>query len=296
MSFILLLPRIIRHGLLWVALPILLGLTGCSTIKLAYNNSDELMYWWLDGYLDLQDGQKQFSRDTLSDLHRWHRQQQLPEYVALLKRLQTMAPNDITAAQVCAVTEDMRASVVTLLRFVEPAKAQIATQLKPDQLRAMRKKFDKTNKTWRNDWLEPDAESRLRHRTKQALNRFEDFYGRLDKPQRDVLQAWLSQSTFDPAISYAERERRQADTIQTLQRIGRDNLNPAQTQVAVRGVIERTLNSPNERYRAYIQELWNENCEGFAKLHNSTTPAQRQRLLDALRGYEADFKTLMAPK
>ena len=111
-----------------------------------------------------------------------------------------------------------------------------------------------------------------------------------------MLQAWLSQSAFDPAISYAERERRQADTIQTLQRIGRESVNPAQTQAAVRGVIERTFSSLNERYRAYSQELWNENCEGFAKLHNSTTPAQRQKLLEALRGYEADFKLLMAPK
>ena len=273
-----------------------MGLSGCSTIKLAYNNSDDLLYWWVDGYLDLQDGQKQFTRDALSDLHRWHRQQQLPDYVALLKRIQAMAPHDITAAQVCSVTEDMKTSFVTLLRFVEPANAQLAAQLKPDQLRAMRQKFDKTNKTWRSDWLEPDAEGRLRHRTKQALNRLEDFYGRLDKPQRDVLQAWLSQSAFDPAISYAERERRQADTIQTLQRIGRESVNPAQTQAAVRGVTERTLSSPNERYRAYSQALWNENCEGFAKLHNSTTPAQRQRLLDALRSYETDFKILMTAK
>ena len=274
----------------------LLGLSGCSTIKVAYNNSDDLIYWWLDGYLDLQDGQKQLARDSLSDLHRWHRQQQLPDYVALLKRIQAMAPNDITPAQVCAVTEDMKTSFVTLLRFVEPANAQLAAQLKPDQLQAMRKKFDKTNKTWRSDWLEPDAEGRLRYRTKQALNRLEDFYGRLDKPQRDVLHTWLSQSAFDPALSYAERERRQADTIQTLQRIARDNVNPAQTQAAVRGVTERTLNSPNERYRAYSQALWIENCEGFAKLHNSTTPAQRQRMLEALRGYETDVKVLMAPK
>jgi hypothetical protein len=61
-------------------------------------------------------------------------------------------------------------------------------------------------------------------------------------------------------------------------------------------VVERTLSSPNERYRAYSQALWAENCEGFAKLHNSTTPAQRQRMLEALRGYEADFKVLLAQK
>ena len=274
----------------------LLGLSGCSTIKVVYNNSDDVIYWWLDGYADLQDGQKKLTRDALTDLQRWHRQQQLPEYVALLKRMQTMAPNDITPAQVCAVTEDMKTSVVTLLRFVEPANTKLASQLKPEQLLNIRKRFDKTNKTWKEDWLDPSAEERLRYRAKQSTNRLEDFYGRLDKPQRDALVQWLSQSSFDPKLSYAERERRQADSMQTFQRIAQEGSATVQAQALLRGLTERSFNSPNERYRTYNRELWNENCEGFAKLHNSTTPAQRQRMVEALRGYENDFKSLMAQK
>jgi hypothetical protein len=297
MSFILILQRIIRHASIWLALAALVTLSGCSTIKLVYNNSDDLIYWWLDGYADLQGEQKQFTRDALSDLQRWHRQQQLPEYVALLKRMQALAPNDITPAQVCAATEDMKSSFIRVLRHMEPASAQLASQLKPEQLRSVRQRFDKTNKTWKEDWLDPDAEDRLRYRTKQATNRLEDFYGRLDKPQRDALHQWLSSSVFDPAFSYAERERRQADTLQTLQRIAQEG--PAKqesAQALLRALVERNFNSPNERARAYSQELWNENCAGFAKFHNSTTPAQRERMVQALRGYEQDFKTLMAQK
>ena len=272
-------------------------LSGCSTIKLVYNQSDDLLYWWLDGYADLQDGQKQFTREALSDLQRWHRQQQLPEYIALLKRMQTLAPQDITPAQVCAVTEDMKDSFIRLLRHVEPATAQLAVQLSPDQLRSVRKRFDKTNKDWRADWLEPNAEDRLRYRTKQATNRLEDFYGRLDKPQREALQQWLSTSQFDPVLSYADRERRQADTLQTLQRIAQEGTTkPDQAQALLRGLVDRSFTSPNERFRSYSKALWQENCEGFAKLHNSTTPAQRQRLVETLRGYETDFKTLMTAK
>jgi len=296
MSFILILRRIIRHASVWLALAALVSLSACSTIKVVYNNSDDVIYWWLDSYADLQDSQKQFTRDALTDLQRWHRQQQLPEYVALLKRMQTMAPNDITPAQVCAVTEDMKTSFVTLLRFIEPANTKLASQLKPEQLISIRKRFDKTNKTWKEDWLDPNAEDRLRYRIKQATNRLEDFYGHLDKPQRDVLHKWLSESIFDPKLSYAERERRQADSMQTFQRMAQEGSATAQAQSMLRGLTERSFNSPNERYRAYNRELWNENCEGFAKLHNSTTPAQRQRMLEALRGYEQDFKTLMAQK
>ena len=275
-------------------------LSGCSTIKVVYNNSDDLIYWWLDGYADLQGEQKQFTRDSLAELQRWHRQQQLPEYVALLKRMQAMAPNDITPAQVCAVTEDMKSSFIRVLHHTEVPTAQLATQLNAEQRRHVRQRFDETNQDWKNDWLAPDAQGRLRYRTKQATNRLEDFYGRLDKPQRDVLHQWLSTSIFDPAFSYAERERRQADILQTLQRMAQaGNATPqtqTQSQTWLRELVERSFNSPNERYRAYSQALWQENCEGFAKLHNSTTPAQRQRMVEALRGYEQDFKTLMAQK
>ncbi|NBO15054.1 MAG: hypothetical protein EBV20_07965 [Betaproteobacteria bacterium] len=61
-------------------------------------------------------------------------------------------------------------------------------------------------------------------------------------------------------------------------------------------LVDRSFNSPNERARAYGKELWSENCAGFAKLHNSTTPAQREHMARTLRGYEQDFKILMAQK
>jgi Family of unknown function (DUF6279) len=296
MLFILLLRRIIRQASVWLTLLMLVTLSGCSTIKLVYNQSDDLLYWWIDAYADLQDGQKQLTRDTLTEVQRWHRQQQLPEYIALLQKMRAMAPNDITPAQVCAVTEDMKMSFATVLRFVEPASTRLAVQLKPDQLRSVRKRFDKTDKDWRKDWLDPDAEDRLHYRNKQALNRLEDFYGRLDTPQREVLRRWLSESVFDPVMSYAERERRQADTIQTLQRMAQEGSANPQAQALLHGLIERSFNSPNERYRAYNRALWQENCEGFAKLHNSTTPAQRKRMVESLQGYENDFRILMGQK
>jgi hypothetical protein len=296
MLFILLLRRIIRQAALGLSVLTLLVLTGCSTIKVAYNNSDDLLYWWVDAYVDLQDGQKQLTRDTLTELQRWHRQQQLPEYVALLQRMRLMAPNDITPAQVCAVTEEGKTSFATVLRFVEPASTRLVVQLKPEQLRSVRKKFDKTAKDWRKEWLDPDAEDRLQYRNKQALNRLEDFYGRLDTPQREVLRRWLNESVFDPVLSFAERERRQADTMQTLQRMTQEGSATAQAQALWHGLIERSFNSPNERFRAYNHTLWQENCEGFAKLHNSTTPAQRKRLVESLQGYENDFRSLMGQK
>lgn len=295
MSFILIARRIIRQASGALCLLALCVLSACSTLKLVYNQSDDLLYWWVDAYVDLEGEQKANTRDALAELQRWHRQQQLPEYVALLQKARSVALQDITAAQVCAVTDEMKASFLVLLRHIEPAAARLGTQLKAEQLQHMRKRYDKTNKEWRSDWLEGSADKRLRYRTKQALKRMEDFYGRLDEPQREVLNQWLSSSAFDAALSYGERERRQADSLQTLQRMA-DSGSVAAAQGLLRAWTERAFNSPNEHFRNYSQALWQENCVGFAKLHNSTTTTQRQHLVETLRGYESDLKTLVTPK
>jgi len=289
------LQRIIRQAAWALAVLALAGLAGCSTIKLVYNQSDDLLYWWVDAYVDLEGEQKPLTRDALSDLQRWHRQHQLPEYIALLQKARALAPHDISSAQVCAVTEEVKASFLVVMRHIEPAAARLGTQLSAQQLRHMRKRYEKTNKDWREDWLEGSAEKRLRYRNKQALNRLEDFYGRLDEAQREVLQQWLSESKFQATTNYAERERRQNDSLMTLQRMAESD-SPASAQSLLRGWVDRAFSSPNEGYRAYSQALWQENCTGFAKLHNSTTPAQRQRLLESLRGYENDFRALMGKK
>ena len=272
-----------------------LTLSACSTLQLAYNHSDDFLYWWVDGYVNLQDTQKPLVRQDLKDLQAWHKAEQLPAYIALLQRMQNMAPNDVSTAQVCAVTQDMQNSFIGLLRRVEPAAAQLATSLKPEQLAHMRQRYDTTNQEWRDEWITLSAEDRLKRRYKLSLNRLEDFYGKLDSAQRDLIRQWLAQSKFNPELSYAERERRQADSLQTLQRITTTK-DAAQSQALLRGWVDRSITSPNEQTRTYAQALWQDNCEGFAKLHNSTTPAQREHLARTLKNYEADFRALMALK
>jgi hypothetical protein len=166
-------------------------------------------------------------------------------------------------------------------------------QLQSGQLRTLRQRYDISNEEWREEWMEGSADKRLRYRVKQALNRLEDFYGRLDAPQRSVLQQWLGNSNFDPAMSYAERLRRQADSVQTFERMAQKGVAPATAQALLHGWVERSFQSPDVIYRAYSQSLWQDNCAGFAKLHNSTTPEQRQKLAQTLTRYENDLRSLL---
>jgi len=289
--------RIIRQALCLLGLSALVLLSGCSALKLVYNQADEAVYWWLDSYVDLTDKQKPLAKDALRQLHLWHRQNQLPEYVALLQKVRAWAPHDIQPEQVCAVTQEIQNSFISALQQIEPDATKLISQLSEPQLQRIRKKYDKLNQEWRGDYLDASEEKRLRNRNKQLLNRLEDFYGSLDAPQREAVQQWLKKSTFNPTISFKERQRRQADALQTFTRIthsGSQLVNSSQSQL--RAWVDRGFTPPDEAVHAYGQTLRQENCDGFAKLHNSTTRAQRERLAENLLNYENIVQSLVMKK
>jgi hypothetical protein len=289
--------RIIRQALCLLGLSALVLLSGCSALKLVYNQADEAVYWWLDSYVDLTDKQKPLAKDALRQLHLWHRQNQLPEYVALLQKVRAWAPHDIQPEQVCAVTQEIQNSFISALQQIEPDATKLVSQLSEPQLQRIRKKYDKLNQEWRGDYLDVSEEKRLRNRNKQLLNRLEDFYGSLDAPQREAVQQWLKKSTFNPTISFKERQRRQADALQTFTRIthsGSQLVNSSQSQL--RAWVDRGFTPPDEAVNAYSQTLRQENCDGFAKLHNSTTRAQRERLAENLINYENIVQSLVMKK
>ena len=270
-------------------------LTSCSTFKLVYNQSDDLTYWWLDGYVDFVGTQKDFTRQALKEIHQWHRQNELPKYLALIERLREVAPHDITPSQACLVIDEAKAHALNLLHHAEPASAQLVAQLSAAQLLNVQKRYEKSNKSWREDFLEgPDAK-RLKFRVAKAADQLEDLYGDLSATQNKGVTQWMAHSGFDPHKVDAERLRRQAESLRTFE-LMKQASTPLQAQALLRVWIDQDFDSPDESYRAYMNATTLKNCEGFAQLHNSTSAAQRKHLAERLRKYEADLKVLIANK
>ena len=108
------------------------------------------------------------------------------------------------------------------------------------------------------------------------------------------MRAFIAQSSFDPQRTYAERLRRQNDLVQVLQKIAQDRANTAQAQTLLRGYFARFNTSPDAAYQQYARALIDEGCDGFAKVHNAMTSAQRLKAVQSVKGYEQDFLVLAA--
>ncbi len=269
-------------------------LQSCGAVRLAYNQATDLAYWYLDGYVDFSSDQSLQVKDDLNKLQAWHRQTQLPSYIDTLQKLQQKVPADVSAGDACSIFSDVRRKAVVLTEQTQPAVVAMLDTLSSSQLDVMAGKFEKGNAKYRSDYLQTTKPVHQSKRYKQAVSRAEMFYGRLDDKQLALVALQVEKSRFNPAMSYAERQRRQQDTLQTLRTASKNQITTAEKRQAVRGLFERTLVSPNPNHVAYAEALTQEACRNFADLHNSTTTSQRRKAIATLQGYEQDMKTLSA--
>ena len=267
-------------------------LQGCSTVKLAYNQVPHLAHWKLNSYLNLSDAQTERVRDELGDLHQWHREQMLPRHAELMQKVQQQLPSALSPEQACSMYGEARVQFDKVLAQAEPKLVWLASQLSGAQIRHLQKKQAESNADWKKEWVDLNPEKLHAQRFKQLLSRTETFYGTLQEPQKAALGAFISDSTFDPQRSYAERLRRQKDLVQVLQKIAEDRTNTELTRALLRGYIARFNASPDAAYQRYAKTLVEEGCEGFSRVHNAMTATQRLKAVQSVQGYEQDFWVL----
>lgn len=264
----------------------------CSAIKVAYNQAPELGYWQLDSYFDLNSTQGAQVKNELARLQGWHRETQLPAYIAALQKLETQLPGNIDARQACSIVADVRTKLVTMTSHAEPAMAGLVVQLGSQQLANLERKFAKGDEEFKDDFIDASAKSARNKRYKQAVKRAEMLYGRLEERQLAVINERIDRSSFDAKLSLAERQRRQQDALQTLRPLVGGQASATAALPAVHGWLERAYNSPTPAHRAYMEELTQDGCKTFAEVHNSTTPEQRRKAVEVVQGYAQDFRLL----
>ena len=291
---------------------LIIGVQGCSTVRLAYNQAPLAAYWYLDDYVDFSEEQKPVVKAALNELHQWHRQTQLPAYIETLQKMQRQMTEPLTPARACEfyqeVQDRLMMSLEGAVRFEQTPTASFNLQklatLDRNQLLNMERKFAKSNVKYREDYLSGSPRQVAERRLEQAVSRTESLYGKLDERQQALLQTRLEQSGFDPEMAYAERLRRQQDMLQAMRSLaspgaaGSAAMTPAAAKTvaagpALEGVFSRAVLSPDISFREHAKKLRTHNCQTFAEVHNSTTPAQRQKALARLQGYEQDLRALL---
>jgi hypothetical protein len=269
-------------------------LGGCSALRIGYSQASDLMYWYLDGYVDFNAAQTPRVREALTQWLVWHRRTQLPDYAALLARAQTEVLADTTAARACEWQHEVIVRVDAAFDRAVPELADFLLTVTPQQVQHVERRQAKANDEFREEYLQPDPRKRAEMTLRRTIERAESLYGKLSDAQQARLAEALPRSPFDPEAWLAERRRRQQEALDLMRKAGSDGSGREPVHAALRAYAQRMQLSPREPYRRYAERLNAYNCAFAAALHNGTSATQRRAAADKLAGWEADARSLAA--
>jgi len=272
-------------------------LTGCSAVRLGYNNLPDIASWWLDSYIDFSDTQGPQAKAALQKLQTWHRKEELPAIAELLVQAQTLAPQNITPEQACKIWEGAQVRVESFIQESSRLAAPVVSQLSAKQLKHLEKEWASRNEDWKKQWVQGTPDSRIKKRVDLAAERFNSFYGDLNLEQRQVLKQQFLQSTWSPEASYQRRLKRQQEQLIALQAMSSEITKPAmplpQVEKALQSLILQSVRPKDAAELSKQLQLEQQACQNLAQLHNTMSPAQRLKAQRKLKDYETDVRELM---
>ncbi len=264
---------------------LLLG--ACSAVRLGYDNGPSLALWWLDGYLDLNRNQEARAKPALEDWFAWHRTTQLPDYAQWLATWKQRAGGTVTGEEVCRWTEIGREKMQLALDRAVPAAAELLPSIEAAQWQHLEKRYAERTAELRRDHAQANRDTRLEAALDRSIDRGEQFYGTLTAAQKKLLLDGILGQPMQAEDWLEAREQRQKDLLQQLRRVQQEP-DAARRAVALRETLGRYMRPGDER-----QARWQAyGCEITARLHNSTSPKQRQHLRERLGAWEEDLRAL----
>ena len=273
-----------------VILAAALALAACSLTRVAYNNATPVLTWMVDDYFDLQDAQKDFVRARLGRALAWHRESELPEYRKFLVDLVARTQAQVTQEDAQWVNVTMRAYYYRALERLLPDMAEFIEQLDAEQATRMARRFEEENTKLAKERMKGSAAERQERRAQRFVDYVEDWTGRLDAQQRELIGARYAAM---PDISddwIADRRFRQAETLALV----RAKLPRAQTIAGLRRILIDSESWRDPPYVAKLKQRDRQLVELVATLSLTLTPEQRARMHKRLRGYLDDVSNLMA--
>lgn len=117
-----------------ISLLLLITISGCSG-KIAYNNADVLLRWYISQYIELNDEQAPQVKALLDKALQWHRANELPRYLAQLRELRTqISERSLTQAQMTAHQDRAFQHWVRVREYLAPDISAIAMSLDIEQM------------------------------------------------------------------------------------------------------------------------------------------------------------------
>ncbi|MGM0576089.1 MAG: DUF6279 family lipoprotein [Myxococcota bacterium] len=241
---------------------------GCGT-RFAYNHADDLVQRRIERSLDTTDEQESWLDRRLAEVHAWHREHELPRYVAFLRDARARAADGLTAEEVASLHERVIGFYRSLVRRVLPHVEAFLPRLSDRQLKHWaihaKERLDD-----REEDLDVPSDERREDRLDTRRDALEDWIGDLTDRQEAMLAKQVA-STPDRAPERLRRDRER--TAKLLRLLRADEHDEAEAALERWFLEEPVGGSPkaHARLRGFLVEL-----------DASLTEEQRAHLLEEI--------------
>jgi hypothetical protein len=270
-------------------------LTACSGIKLAYNQGDTLLYWWLDAYVDLDSEQAPEVKQDIKELFKWHRQTQLKDYIHILTTAQRQLAGNLSKADLDANYREIMSRTELLAQKALPELTDLALSIKPEQLAHIEKKFEKNNETFRKKFIRGSVEDLQEKRFKKSMEQFDLWFGGFSKEQEVQLRKASDARPLNNQLWLDERIRRQQKIMTVLRKIDKDNLSKEAAAPLVQGLIKDMLaRTQTPENKQFFDTYTDGTMQMILTAVKIATPEQKAHAQKRMQGWISDFNTLAA--
>ena len=275
---------------------IVVTLSACSAIGLAYNNADTLLLNQVDSYLDLDSRQELFARERAAAFFAWHRQEELPEYASWLRSIKSKIASGASEAQIAQLATEVNLRMDKALQKLAPELAELALTLSPTQLERLKEKYAENATQLSKEYLKKTPAEQREKRFESLLSSLERLYGSLQAEQKERLRALSDARPLNHQFLLSERLRRQQDVVDTLERIRKQRPSLEIATREMKALFERFSPSPDPQRRAYFEQVNQGTYRTIALISNVATKEQRAFAQERLEAWARDLTALIAKK
>ena len=165
----------------------LLMLSGCG-FKYMYNQLDRMIPGFVSGFVTLDEVQQADVEQRAVQLLRWHRQQQLPEYVQWLENFKQDVAQGLRLQQVRLHMQSLEGFWKGLLVEIADDLAEITVSLNEEQRRELFDKIGEDNSDYSAEYVKVEKQVQIDVYKQRLEDNFSRWLGDLSKPQREMMQ------------------------------------------------------------------------------------------------------------
>ena len=259
-------------------------LTGCSGLRLAYDNADHYLRWRAGNYLDVHAEQADDLDERIDAFLTWHRAKALPDYARITDEAARRLGDGLSREDVVWGYDAVRGQVASGLAEAARHMAPLLDRLSEEQVKHMESRFGEDNRKFARENLRGSERERRKRRAERLADRLEDWVGKLSEAQEQRVRAYSERAPLLGELRDQDRKRIQGEIIAMVR--------ARAAQQRLPELAARWERGRDPAFHKAVQASREEFFSLLVDLDRTLTPEQRSRAQANLRRYSEDFTVL----